>query len=140
MIIVPYEAEHLMKLKLQPEQRFCLGHITAAHAKALEGKYSFTALVDGEPIAVGGITELWENRALCWTFIDGRAGEYFVQLHKIVRDLLDMVPYRRLEAETSCDFKQGHRWLRMLGFQLEAERMRAFRVDGGDSSLYARVK
>ena len=38
-----------------------------------------------------------------------------------------------------CEFEQGHRWAKMLGFTMEAERMRAYRPDGGDVALYARV-
>lgn len=140
MILAPYKAEHLLAMRLQPGQEHCLPYVTEDYAKALEGEFAFTALVDGEPVAVGGVHEVWANRALAWTFIDGRAGKHFLGLHKLVKEILDLVPYRRVEAETSCDFPQGHRWLKMLGFELEAERMRAFRVDGGDSALYARVK
>lgn len=140
MTVVPYKAEHLLEMVLQPGQEYALPFVTPEHAKALEGEYAFTALVDGRPIAVGGVKELWKNRALCWTFIDRNAGKHFAELHRTVKRLIDLVPYRRLEAETPCDFKQGHRWLKMLGFKLEAERMRAFQIDGSDSSLYAKVR
>lgn len=141
MIILPFKAEHLLGMQLQRAQDGSKPFITEEYAKMLEGQFAFTAVTeDEEVVAVGGVTELWANRALAWTFIDSRAGKHFVALHKIVRDLLDIVPYRRVEAETSCDFEPGHRWLRMLGFEMEAPRMRAFQVDGGDSSLYARVK
>lgn len=141
MIVLPFKAEHLLGMQLQRAQDGSKPFITEEYAKMLEGQFAFTAVTDDEEVvAVGGVTELWANRALAWTFIDSRAGKHFVALHKIVRDLLDIIPYRRVEAETSCDFEPGHRWLKMLGFQMEAERMRAFQVDGGDSSLYARVK
>lgn len=140
MTIVPYKAEHLLEMVLQPGQEYALPYITPEYAIALQNQYAFTALVEGRPIAVGGVTELWTNRGLCWTFIDRKAGSHFAELHRAVKRLLDIVPYRRLEAETPCGFAQGHRWLKMLGFTLEAERMRAFQVDGSDSSLYARVR
>jgi hypothetical protein len=140
MKLVPYKAEHLLALRIQEGQEDCLPYITPEHAFSLEGEWAFTAMEGNTPLAVGGITELWQNRALAWTFIDERAGAHFVELHRIVKRVLALAPYRRVEAETPCDFEQGHRWLRMLGFQLEAERMRAYRVDGGDSALYARVK
>ncbi len=140
MIVVPYKAEHLLALKMQPGQSYCMPFVTDEYAKALESAWAFTALENDEVVAVGGIAELWANRGLAWTFIDRRAGRHFVALHKVVKNLLDTVPFRRVEAETACNFEQGHRWLRMLGFKLEAECMEAFRVDGGDSALYARVK
>lgn len=140
MIIVPYQPEHLLKLQLQEGQAYGQSMLTPELAASLVGEYTFTALVDGEPIAVGGVTELWANRALVWTFIGQTAGPHFVALHKAVLRGLDLAPHRRLEADTPCEFEQGHRWLRMLGFKLEAERMTAHRPDGGDSALYAKVK
>ncbi len=141
MNVVPFKAEHLLSMQLQRSQNGLKPFITEEYAHMLEGQFAFTAVSDDdEVVAVGGVTELWENRALAWTFIDSRAGKHFVALHKIVKDLLDIVPYRRIEAETSCGFTPGHRWLRMLGFQLEAECMKAFQPDGGDSALYAKVK
>lgn len=140
MNLVPYKAEHLLAMKLQPAQAYSLQHVTPEYAKDLERQWAFAVLDGEEVVAVGGVAELWENRGLCWTFIGARAGRRFVELHKMVRKVLDLVPYRRLEAETPCEFEQGHRWLQMLGFHLEAPRMRAFRVDGGDSALYARVR
>ena len=140
MIVVPYKAEHLLALQMQPGQGYCLRFVTPEYANALESQWAFTALDGEQVVAVGGVMEMWENRALAWAFIDRRAGGYFPSLHKAVKRVLDLLPYRRIEAETPCSFEQGHRWLKMLGFELEAERMRAFRVDGGDSALYARVK
>ena len=140
MIVVPYKAEHLLALQMQPGQGYCLRFVTPEYAKALESAHAFTAMVGGQVVAVGGVAEIWENRGLAWSFIDRRAGAHFPALHKVVKEGLDAAPYRRIEAETPCNFEQGHRWLKMLGFELEAERMKAFRVDGGDSALYARVK
>lgn len=140
MNIVPYEAEHLMTLQLQEGQLHCAPAISPEYARALENEFAFAAVDGDRVLAVGGVTPLWENRALAWTFIDRDAGPHFAAIHKATKALLDLCPYRRIEADTPCDFEQGHRWLRMLGFQMEAERMRAHRVDGGDSSLYALVK
>jgi hypothetical protein len=140
MKLIPYEAAHLLGMQLQPGQTYSTPFVTADYAKALEDQHAFTAVEDNRVVAVGGVIKLWDNRGLAWTFIDCRAGDCFWKLHKIVKKALDAAPYRRIEAETPCEFGPGHRWLKMLGFKLEAERMRAFRVDGGDSSLYARVK
>jgi RimJ/RimL family protein N-acetyltransferase len=56
-----------------------------------------------------------------------------------VVEFLDNAPYRRIEATVDVGFKQGHRWIKMLGFELEGY-MRAYRPDGADMLLYARVK
>jgi len=141
MKVIPFKAEHLAQLQIQPGQRDTLSYVTApAYAKMLEGQFAFTAMVGDEVVAVGGVTELWDNRGLVWSFVDANAGKHFVALHKAVKEVLDFVPYKRLEADTPCEFEAGHRWLRMLGFTMEAPRMRAYRVDGGDSALYAKVR
>jgi len=141
MIVVPFKAEHLLGMQLQRAQNGSKPFITEDYAHLLEGQFAFTAMSDEEEVvAVGGVMEMWSNRALAWTFIDARAGRHFVALHKIVRTLLDIVPYRRIEAETACDFTPGHRWLKMLGFEMEAACMKAFHPDGSNSALYAKVK
>ena len=140
MIVVPFKAEHLLALQIQDGQAHDSVFITPGYAKQLEGQYAFTALIEDQPICVAGVAPLWENRALAWSFIDHRAGPHFIEVHRAVKKILDALPYRRIEADAACEFPAAHRWLKMLGFKLEAERMRAYRPDGGDSSLYARVK
>jgi hypothetical protein len=140
MNIVPYQAAHIMALQLQPGQAYCASLITDDYARSLESPHAFTALVDGKPLMVGGVAELWSNRALLWSFIGHNAGPHFIAIHRAVLQFLERQPYKRIEAECDCGFEPGHRWLQKLGFVLEAPRMRAFRIDGGDSALYARVK
>ena len=140
MIIVPYKADHLMRLQLQPGQLYAAPAITPEYAKALENEFSFSALHDGKVLAVGGIFKLWDNRGLAWTYIDRDAGAHFLGIHRAVQDLLRLVPYDRVEADTPCEFEQGRRWLEMLGFTRECDRARKHRPDGGDSALYAKVR
>lgn len=140
MQVVPYKAEHLLAMQLQSSQSYCVPLISQEYARSLECLHAFTAMVDSKPICVGGVAEMWDNRALLWSFVDRRAGPHFVALHRATLRFLESLPYRRIEAECDCEFLPGHRWLKKLGFVLEAPRMRAFRVDGGDSALYARVR
>jgi hypothetical protein len=138
--VVPYRAAHLLELQLQDGQLSSTPAITPVYAVQLEGEFAFTAFYHGKILAVGGVLELWKNRGQAWTMIDRSAGKHFLELHHAVKRMLDIVPYRRIEADTACEFEQGHRWLKALGFQLEAPRMKAHRIDGGDSALYARVR
>jgi len=57
----------------------------------------------------------------------------------LVKRFLDGCYLHRIEMTVDCDFPQGHRWAKMLGFTMEAERMRGYRPDGGDCALYARL-
>jgi len=94
----------------------------------------------GAIVACAGILPQWQNRAFGWSFIAADAGRHFTYIHRAVSAFLDRVPVRRIETTVDCEFAAGHRWARLLGFSLEAERMRGYRVDGGDCALYARVK
>ena len=138
--IVPYEPEHLLAIDLQEAQGYARQNLNRQVAEQLAGPYSYTVLRDGRPVAVLGVLKLWDNRALAWTFIGRDAGPSMVIIHRFVKEALDLLPFRRVEADTPCDFEAGHRWLKMLGFNLEAEHMEAYLPEGGDSSLYARVR
>lgn len=140
MRVVPYQSQHLLFMQLQDGQAYCKAHTTEAHAKALENEYAFTVLAGDLPIGVGGVTDIYEGRGLLWSYIDQRAGPHFIAIHRVTERFLAAMPHRRIEAYTPCEFKAGHRWLKKLGFTLEAERMRNFDIDGGDSAMYARVK
>ncbi|VWC96020.1 hypothetical protein BLA39750_02231 [Burkholderia lata] len=140
MILVPYQAAHLKRLQAQEAQAYLGVYMTDEYAKALEQTTAWAGLVGDQVIGCFGVYEMWENRALLWSYMDQGAGRHLVAIHRAVLAYLEVAPYRRIEAEVDCEFEAGHRWLRMLGFTMECERMRCFRVDGGDSALYARVK
>jgi len=140
MIVVPYQAEHLMALRAQEAQAYVREYMSDKYAKDLENTLSWAGIADGRVIGCFGVCEMWTHRALLWAFLDQSAGRHLVSIHRAVKRFLEVAPYRRIEAEVDCEFEAGHRWLRMLGFEMECERMRCYRVDGGDSALYARVK
>ncbi len=90
-------------------------------------------------IAVGGLAPQWKGRAVAWTVISEISGKYFMQIHRAVRDVLIHSGFRRIEATVDVNFKQGHRWMKMLGFEPEGY-MKAYTPSGDDQILYARVR
>ena len=141
MIIVPFKAEHLDELVVQPAQRHLDGWVANASFGALEGPHAFSAFNDaGECVFCGGVTEVWPNRAQAWSVISGSAGKLLPRITRATRRYMELVPWRRIEITVDCEFPQGHRWARLLGFELECERMAAYTPDGRDSALYARVR
>ena len=64
----------------------------------------------------------------------------FLKLHYLAKEYLGGLPIRRLEASVNTGFTAAHRWVKALGFKMEAPRMEAFQIDGSDCALYARVK
>lgn len=127
---------------MEVQEKQALGAMQATDEKLLAvSQYpSHTIWQDGRPIFCGGAVELWAGRFVVWAYVSIDAGAYFLGVHRAVKEFLDALPARRMETAVACDFPQGHRWVRMLGFRMEAERMEAYSPSGEDHALYARVK
>lgn len=137
--IVPFKAEHFWALEVQDAQASERLYAKPEYLEALEYQYSFTVLDDNEPLACLGCAHLFNNRGAVWAYISKNAGRHFRVIHKLAQRIIEDVPYTRLETEVDYNFEQGHRWMKLLGFKVEAERMRCARPDGADATLYSRV-
>lgn len=140
MIVVPYEAEHMARIRLQSEQICNIGWMEPQHAALLENERSFTILDGDEVLFVGGVLHCWEGRALAWCFLATDIGTRFTTVHRQVKRYFDLLDYPRVETQVQLYFTAAHRWMRMLGFELECARARSFFPDGSDAALYAKVK
>lgn len=106
----------------------------------MQAKYSYTVYADdGFVVACAGVHEFWEGYGLCWAFVSAKVKLYMPALVGVVRDFLDRAPFHRLEAAVDVDFKNGHRFIRALGFQREGL-MRKYTSDKRDHVLYSIVK
>ena len=141
MYMVPLKGEHAQQIKLTEHEAPHTARFSLAELKQLEGPHAVTVMLDGVPILLMGAWQLWENRAFIYSFYSQDAtAERFGELLTYVRAFLDGLPFRRLEMAIDVDFLPGHQWVRSLGFEREAERMRFFHADGRDCSLYSRIK
>lgn len=141
MIVVKYEAEHMMLLDLQEGQQYLAHTVGPREAKALENEYSFTGMSeDGHVLIVAGLIKMWPGRYLTWAYLDRTAGRYMLAITRRVEKLLALHDGARIEATVDADFAPGHRWVQMLGFELETPRMRQYRPDGGDCAMYVRIR
>lgn len=139
MLVVPFQADHLNRLPFQESQMYLSEWVTRKSGLVLEDAPSYTALVGGQPIAAAGIISQWQGRAIAWAFLSSMGANYFVGVHRAVKSFLDGCYVHRIEMSVDCDFPEAHRWAKMLGFEMEAERMKAYSPDGRDCALYARV-
>jgi len=139
MLVIPFQAGHLAQLSLQEAQMYLSDWVTRKSALVLEDAPSYTALVDGDPVAAAGILPQWHGRAIAWAFLSNMGAGQFIGVHRAVKGFLDGCYVQRIEMTVDCDFPEAHRWAEMLGFTMEAERMRAYSLDGRDCALYARV-
>ena len=124
-LLIPFapSAEQLQRLETDPLSRTIVSRAT------------------GRPVFVGGALHMWTGRAELWARVDRGCRRDMVAITREVAKFIavDCSKIRRLEAVVECDFEPGHRWVRMLGFRLDAARMPAFYPDGRDCSLYSRI-
>lgn len=104
--------------------------------------FAYTAfdVKTGEIVFCAGIHDPWPGRAEAWALLADNLKHKMLAVHRSVLEFLDKINIKRIEAVVDRDFTQGHRWVELLGFTLEADRMRAYGYEGQDCSLYARVK
>ena len=139
MIVIPFKAEHFWSIEAQPAQEYVRGCVTEEQVKQLEKAEAFSCVEGDKVLCCFGWVEVYKTRAAIWGYMSKDVGPHFNKVTRIAKRLIKGLAYKRIELEVDCEFKDGHRWARMLGFQLEAECLRGFRMDGGDSAVYARV-
>jgi hypothetical protein len=142
MRIVPYRAEHLAALVLQPAQAWLVPIVTEEYRAALErAGPAFTALAAGRVLGCAGIVEHWPGRGVAWAMLAADIGPRFVAVHRAARHYLEHAAPRRLEIVVARDFAAGRRWALLLGFERETpDGMRGYGPDGATYDLYARIR
>ena len=106
---------------------------------------SKTIWEDDEPIFIGGA--LYTNTYTCsvWSVVSRsfREGKNKFFVTRKVIEFLDYVHYtvgvRRLQTTVVAGFNEGHKWAKILGFEVEGL-MKSFEPDGSDAVLYGRVR
>jgi len=140
VIVVPFKRNHLQEMVMQDFQAKHENYFDEGVYHTLEGNFSFSVLDGEEVVACGGALEVSAGRYIAWSYLSNVAKDKMVSLTRHVRRGLALIPYRRMEMDVACDFPEAHRWAKMLGFEMECERRRAFSPDGKDYALYARIK
>lgn len=106
----------------------------------VQDNFSLSAWDGVECIGVAGIMSLYKTRAVAWAFIGKNAAPHMVGITRKVKQVIEDYPAKRIEMLVNYEFLAGHRWAKMLGFKVEAERMRYSGIYGHDETLYARIK
>jgi hypothetical protein len=140
--IVKLKAEHLDELLKRPGMEILAQYVSHDQAKELEkSEHAFSAINEEDKVvACAGIVQVWQGRGKAWAIIDRKSKQDFLSVHRAVKRFLSVAPHRRLEADVDCEYAEGHRWMKLLGFSMEAQEMKKFRPDGGSCSLYAKVR
>lgn len=134
-VLRAYHPVDLERLNVQPAQ--------AEDVTGLEvTPPAWTFLADDEIVGICGAAPMAGNRAHLWSRMSADAGKHMVAAHRMglqICERLEATGVERIEAFTLKGFEQGERWLKMLGFEMEAPVMRKF-YRGKDYSLWARVR
>jgi hypothetical protein len=95
--------------------------------------------LNGKIVALGGHTPVWAGRTVLWGYLGANCGPALpVMTKEVLRQIKIMqVEFSRIEAYAERHHKEGHRWLRLLGFKHEGV-MRKF-ANSIDYSMYSRV-
>lgn len=139
--IVPFQADHLNQLKLQPIQAFLQDVLGEKCGESIEQhSTAFTGLWYNEVVGCAGVTPLWPGVETAWALLGQKIPMTFVCIHKSVAMFLENRQVRRIETMVDCDHVAGHRWAHALGFICEAPCMSRRSADGRDMAMYARTK
>lgn len=122
--------------------------VSPEQARTLEAfPHAYTITIENEVKMCGGVIEYWSGRGEAWAVIDpfcksgfANIRKEFVHVHRLVKEFLRDLPIRRIEAAVQTDFGPGHRWVKALGFKLDARNLEAFFPNGKDADLYSLVK
>ncbi len=141
MIVRPWIVGDSAKVLLQPAQQYTadIADVTSDLTPLSELGLAWTGEHEGRVIACGGLLPHWPGRATAWMLIGHAAGPHFAAIHRHVFKFLTRSPYRRIEAHVDVGFKEGIRWMKMLGFEFESYK-RAYRPDGADMLEFVRIR
>ena len=103
----------------------------------LEKQNSWTLVADMLPVACGGTVQHWPGRHMAWSYLNKNTGPHMVAITKAVQAKLKPVA-GRIELTVLHGFEPGHRWARILGFQIETPEMPSYGPNGETHTGYVR--
>lgn len=104
---------------------------------SLEKQNTWTAVLDGDPMACGGTIQQWPGRHHAWSLMNAATGPHMGFITKQALKRLKLVA-GRIELTVRADFAQGHRWAKLLGFRVETPVLAEFGPQGEDHVGYVR--
>lgn len=139
-MIIEFDPRHLEQLNEHPHHKMLSNPTVIGEALKRDAYCAYTCFSnDNRPLICAGVVPIWENRGLCWAYLDVEARKgLFAATRRILKDI-DKMPFQRLEMYVVPGFLEAWRWAHMLGFELES-RMVCGLPDGRDLYVFARMK
>jgi hypothetical protein len=118
-----------------------LAYMSSDMATVFNDNFCMSAWRDNRCIGAAGLVQLHPHYAMAWALLSARVGHRdLIAIVRKIRYVLDTTSYRRVEMRVRYDYEQGHQFARLLGFKVEADKLKFAGYDGGDETLYARIK
>jgi len=138
--LVVFESWHAAELMARNEMGVTDCYfLEPAAAKVIEDRgNAFTLLANEEVVACGGTLPLWPGRNTAWMIFTPGAGRYMRRITRMVKRELDLTP-GRVEMTVVKDYALGHRWARMLGFEVETPCLREYGPLREDHTGYVKL-
>jgi hypothetical protein len=135
----PFKREHLENFQLQEGQLATTDPLTPSLGEDLEGS-EVAVTIFSNKVVVGcvGLIEVNSHRCVCWSmFVEGLQ-DIFITICRGINNYLNLGSYNRYESVVDVNFKNGARFMKVLGFKREGL-MKSYYINGGDAYLYAKV-
>jgi len=141
--LAPFEPADLLGFTPQPAQAEDYQWIdTVNWTQYFKTGFAVTALIDGEPVCVGGINQILPRIGDGWLLISDRvSNREMLYLFKAFKSILQselQTAYDRVQMTVDADFAPAIRMARMLGMEQEGA-MKSYPKEGKTSYLYART-
>lgn len=96
---------------------------------------TWSVLHDGTPIASGGTLEQWPGRHMAWASLGDSSRRHMLTITRAAYETVRKVK-GRVEMTVREDFAAGHRWAKLLGFEVETPRLAHYGPQGEDHVSY----
>lgn len=143
MILEPFDADHLARMRLQPRQSALWSRYGSREYLLEAQRHGGYSVFHGERLLLcGGVMARSPDEPMLWSFISADAGPFMLGLVRAARRFLELTGRGFIYATTEPDFANGCRFLELIGF----ERMTyadgtpavvpKYGLDGADHALY----
>ena len=144
--LMPFRKEDLHKINLRPfDGKVTMGvpYPLEIIARQAENGVAYTGIDDnGEIIAIGGVTMIWDKVGSGWVMTSDLMVKYKVWTHRAIKEILDLAIVKhnlhRIESIILEDHIVSQAWAERLGFEREGL-LRKYDTEKNDYYLYARV-
>ena len=140
---VAFKKEHLEYLLNLPMNSDLKSWLININYHIIEQPKNSVTILDSktkEVLGCGGVVPYWAGRAEAWVVFGQNAKHKMVQLRRCVIRFFDMCEHSRIESVIDLNSPVAHRWIKSLGFTVEAPLMKNYWGLNKDAVLYARIR